>query len=88
VPRFLVIGKILRDGKEYVPGDSIDMSREQAKQYYLKRNYCIEITDRKLLQEVWDEQEARRREEREMRLLSSADMLGVKREVVKRGLLD
>lgn len=88
MPRFRVIGRILRDGKEYVPGDSIDISREQAKQYYLKRNYCIDITDEKLIQEIRDEQNARKREEREARLFNLADMHGIKREVVKRGLLD
>ncbi|MCK4329257.1 hypothetical protein KAX02_05390 [candidate division WOR-3 bacterium] len=64
------------------------MSREEAKQYYLKRNYCIDITDRKLIQEIQDEQDSRKREEREARLYGVADMHGVKREVVKRGLLD
>ena len=88
MPRYRVIGNILRDGHEFVPGDTIEMSREQAKQYYLNQNYCIDITDGKLIQEIIDEQISRRKEERKSRLYDMADMHGVNREVVKRGLLD
>lgn len=88
MPRYLVEAPIVRDGHKFVPGDYINVSREQAKQWHLNKNYCVRITDEKLLQEIWDEQERRQEEDRENRLYDAADKLGVERRVVKRGLLD
>ena len=81
---YRVKARILRDGKEYRPGDIILLTYTEAE----KLEHSIVIKDRKMLLAIEQKKRYIHKADRENLLYGRADTLGVPRKEVKDGLLD
>lgn len=82
MPSYEVTGRIVRDGKEYLPGDRIELSRDEAQKLILSRAFCIKITDPKELKYLRDTLAEVKESSRESSLRARGRKLGVSAESI------